>query len=180
MAITDSTAFAKYLPTHSYTNDQVTAAIAAANQIVETYCNRTFDSDTYTEWHYIDGESRIFLEQYPVTAITSIDTADEEDGTETDYTDDYRIKRPSGVMILPTELTTWFKVVYTAGYSTIPADVILCANEVAKCILDGGAKDKAVTEEKIADYSYKVASAADTDPILAILSRVNAYRKQVI
>jgi hypothetical protein len=177
--ITDTGLFAAYLPEHSYTPAQVQSAIDAANQIVESYCGRVFSLSDYTEWHYVEDTSRIFLDRYPVTAITSIATADKEDGAATAYTD-YRAKRPSGLIILPCDMTTWFKVVYSAGYTFIPADVVLTANEVAKSILDNSGKDSVLTEEKIDDYSYKLASATDKDPMLRILSRVNSYRKQQI
>lgn len=177
--ITDQSLFDAYLPNHSYEPIQVQSAIDTANQIVETYCGRVFSLEEYTEWHYAEGTSRIFLEQYPVAAVASVSTADEEEGTETAYTD-YRTKRPSGLIILPCNMTAWFKVVYSAGYTYIPADVILAANEIAKAIIDGSGRDSTLTEEKIDDYSYKVANTIDKDPILQILSRVNSYRKQQI
>lgn len=179
MAITTQTAFDAYLPSHSYNAGAVTAALAAANEMLETYTGRNFDSTAYTEWKYVDGSDKLFLDNYPVTAITSIDTADEESGTETDFADVYRIRRNSGVITLPAEMYTWFKVVYTAGYSTIPADLTLVANELTKAILDNTSKDSAVTEEKIGDYSYKLA-ASGTNPYAPILSKADHYKRRVI
>ena len=43
---------------------------AAADAFIETHCGRTFTGGTFTEYHP-GGSRQIFLQNYPVTAVTS-------------------------------------------------------------------------------------------------------------
>jgi hypothetical protein len=46
--------------------------IARAQDAIEKYCSRLFDSDTYRERFDGDGDTSLFLNQWPVTAVTMV------------------------------------------------------------------------------------------------------------
>ncbi len=156
MAITTVANLNTYLG-ESDTTTAKTNAVAAACSAIETYCSRIFDSASYTEWPCLEESSLISLDQYPVTAITSVQFADWQDGTDLTNVDstDYRTRLESGLITLNYKYTGYLKVVYTAGYSTIPADLVQIANEMAAAILAGASIDRTLASEKIGDYQYQ-------------------------
>ena len=101
--------------------------VDASDSYVASYCDRIFDEATYTEYLDGPGKTKITLEQYPVTAITEINYdpsgvfgADTVlDSTEYTFTSGgeviFRYTAPKGHKAL--------KVIYTAGYTTIPTDL---------------------------------------------------------
>ena len=53
---------------------EITRLIAEASDAIETWCNRTFGTATFTEKFDSDGSGRLFLSNRPITSITSITT----------------------------------------------------------------------------------------------------------
>jgi uncharacterized phiE125 gp8 family phage protein len=102
------------------------------NDRIETYCGRTFASASYTEYHKGDGTNRLLMNQYPITAITSIN--EDEDrvwGSDTliDSADYVIADEVPGVIELKDNFfmasdVENIKVVYVAGYATIPNDLV--------------------------------------------------------
>ena len=162
MAITTVANLNTYLG-ESDTTTAKTNAVNAACSAIETYCGRVFDSATYTEWHYLEDSSLIALNQFPVTTLTSVQTADDESSTDLETFDAtcYRKRLTAGQLQLYARYTGWFKVIYIAGYSTIPADVVQIANEMAAAILSGASTDSSLQSEKIGDYQYANRSAGE-------------------
>lgn len=72
MAITTTVALETYLGTHSYSAGQLAAAVAAACAAVENYCGRTFDATDWAEWHYLEGDSEIVLDQSPIVVMRTV------------------------------------------------------------------------------------------------------------
>lgn len=117
---------------------QMTARIAR-------YCNRnSFDSTAYTDDLDGTGTAFLVLPNIPVTTVSSVSVDQGREFTETMSSDDYVIELESGVLeILPERFTTqlfsiageWpigqknIRVIYTAGYESIPSDLKLAAIE---------------------------------------------------
>ncbi len=99
--------------------------INAASQVIETYCDRKFHSQTFTEFQHGRRSNMILLKQYPVTAIASVridrdhvftDSNTLLEATEYSITDD-----ESGIVLYTRQFPLGYnnvKVVYTAGFAT--------------------------------------------------------------
>ena len=115
---------------------QVTTLIDSISARFETYCDRKFNSASYTEYYNGERGPYMYLDQYPITVITSIydDTSWVwGSGTLVSGTN-YRIANNQGVVfkygVSIGEQN--IKVAYTAGYTTIPYDLEnACIEEVA-------------------------------------------------
>lgn len=110
-------------------DDELDNIAERISKIFETYCGRVFDSATYTECYDGEGSNCIYLKHYPITSVSGI-YDDGEWGWEESYlvdSNNYRIKDERAVVLK--ESYTFYdyiqnvKIVYTAGYSTIPADL---------------------------------------------------------
>jgi hypothetical protein len=112
--------------------------INQATLMIERYCGRNFLAADYTEYYDGDGGSELTLRHYPVNSVASLSyrntTSNENDFTTYD-TVDYFIDATAGRL---KSLGSWWgsydtwKVVYNAGYSTIPDDLAeVCASLAA-------------------------------------------------
>jgi len=118
-------------------NKQLESLIDQLSEVFEGYCDRKFLSRSYTE--YLDGTGTYYLfpKHYPITSVSGIydnyswtwTNSDAISGT------NYRIKNDNCIVCN----TVWgeydqnIKIVYTAGYSTIPVDIKLaCIEEVVR------------------------------------------------
>lgn len=70
-------------------------------------------------------------------------------------------------------------VEYTAGYTTIPADLELTAHDVIGYMYHSGRRDPALTGERLGDYSWS-ASVGGGDYLSALPSRLARYRRITI
>lgn len=130
--------------------------INTSSQNIENYCGRIFITATYTE--YIDGRAteNIAVQNYPITAITSLGQWDFQSQavvwTLTENTD-YSAKYDSGIIY---KYSTWdapilhkaWKIVYTAGYTTtnLPDDLKQCCIDLCKIIYNKRNKEGYVSE----------------------------------
>ncbi len=64
-ALTTTAKVDTYLGAHSFTAAQVTAAVAAANAQIESYCDRIFAATYYYEWQQVTSKT-LRLKQYPM------------------------------------------------------------------------------------------------------------------
>jgi hypothetical protein len=144
----------------TYTNDQISAAINAATAAINNYCNRVLTSATYTGEIY-DGNDRdyLYLRQYPITAVASItldDTAltvttDYEIDTQALYREDYWTAGRRNIV-----------VTYTAGYTTIPEDLVMAVTHIVADMLASEPVNTAIKSEKIGDYQYTLGDSASS------------------
>lgn len=76
--ITTNDAVSAYLGTNSYSTAQITAAVNAANEAVQQYCQRDFTASTRREWIWLDGTNAVRLKDYPLIRLTrcSFETRD--------------------------------------------------------------------------------------------------------
>lgn len=141
----------------------LTALIAGASAMMETYCNRVFAQASYTETRNGNGGYRLFLATAPVTAVASVTI----DGT--------AVPAAAGSMApgyLFDDLMIYLRqrcftcgvqnvvVSYTAGYATIPADLTqACVELVAAKYAKRNRIDK--TSETLGSQQTQAYSVAD-------------------
>jgi len=104
---------------------------------IETYCGRTFASAEYTEYRDGRGLPYIYTNQYPITTVSGI--WDDYDWSWADATlissTFYRVSNDGNSINFHdytlTEGVENIKIIYTAGYSTLPLDLVqVCLEEV--------------------------------------------------
>lgn len=113
---------------------QVTSLIDSISTRFETHSDRKFNSTSRTEYHDSDGGPYLYLNQYPITAITSIwNDTNWVWGSDTLISGtDYRIMENGQGIIFKNYLTKGrqnIKALFVAGYVTIPYDLRDACNE---------------------------------------------------
>ena len=134
--------------------------IDAISDEIEKYCNRRFNEAAYTEYQSGEGTRYLLLDQYPILSLTSATITYPTTTNETDVdTDNIVIDRDRGQLYY---LYGWekgfnnVKVIYSAGYETIPDDLALIAMKMVSDAYDNSTvAATTMQEEKIGDYSYK-------------------------
>lgn len=134
--------------------------ILAAQAQIERYCNRAFDSATYTQYYDGNNKRSIVLRNTPVTSVTSISYMTAVDTYTAFDATTYTVNADSGVVQLAStwsnalwlagiESPTGFqkgnkaiKAVYVGGYSTIPADLSQACIELVAKIRGGNASQR--------------------------------------
>lgn len=99
--------------------------IAQAEAQVQSFCDRTFKKQTFTEYVFPKAKT-LFLRNYPIVSVTSIDIRYTADGAwTTQDLSKYRVMGGAGmIQSLVADLSdAEVKVVYEAGYDLIPADI---------------------------------------------------------
>lgn len=156
-----SIALVKALPgIGTYTDEQISNAINAATAQIESYCDRHFSSASYTaEAH--DGNSRfdtIYTLQWPIAEITAV-VMDGEILPASEYEVlEESIWRLGGWLSGRRNI----QVTYTAGYSSIPADLSMTAAKIVADMLSTAPVNSNIKSEKIGDYSYTLGDTATT------------------
>jgi len=100
--------------------------INQASAMAERYCGRALASQSVTSVVDAPGGIALVLPQYPVSSVSNIyiDTA-REFGADTEVTD-YYLEEETGIILRDAGFGAGkriVKVVYTAGYATVPADL---------------------------------------------------------
>jgi hypothetical protein len=111
---------------------KLTLFLEAGSKWVENYCQRIFSQATYTEVLHGNGSNLITPRQWPITSVTEVRISENQDwadssnliaasdfGTDSDQT---------GIWLYSQYLPTAFnsvRVIYVAGYATIPYDLQL-------------------------------------------------------
>ena len=135
MPLTSRTNVKAYCGVTVSTDDSlIDSLILYADAAVKKATNRVFASASYTERRDGNGREELRLQQYPVTALTSVKVdSNREFGADTALdADEYDLDGDAGLVYRIG--TVWpcgtrnIQVVYTAGYSTIPDDVVHAAN----------------------------------------------------
>lgn len=146
----------------------------------ESFCGRPFISASYTEYYDGDGSNMLFVDKYPLTSIDSIndDTSWSWGASTLIAATNYRIADERYV-ILDTTLSKGnqnVKIVYTGGYSTIPADL------KQACIEESGRKLKhRVDYDEIAKtLSDGSVQYAEKDFLAQTLKTLSFYKVKMV
>lgn len=112
--------------------------INQATEIIEGWCNRRFKSTTYTDELYdATHDGQLLLRNYPVISFTSLsarDTTLNEGSFDTVDSEHYFVDANAGVIDAVSAFWGGYdqwRVTYTAGYATIPADLAEAAATLA-------------------------------------------------
>ena len=133
----------------------ITRKINQATEMIEGYCNRRFKATDYTEYYDGQGIDQLALRQRPVNSVTSVSyrtTSLNDNDFDTLTTDMYFIDNNAG--ILEAVSSYWgnydrWKVVYNAGYTTIPADLAeACATLAAYLYSNDASSNAGITQKK--------------------------------
>ena len=140
---------------------RITALIQSVSQLVKTYCNNSFKdfvSDAKTEIYNIDyNEHFVQLTETPIIAITSVSEREKPTDTYTTLTnnEDYYVDSVTDTIFRVDSGGNEkkfksgkgaVKVVYTAGYSTLPQDLELAVMDLITYYL----KDERKSRQTIA------------------------------
>lgn len=118
--------------------------INQSTRVIENYCGRRFKSADYTEYYDGIGGSELELRNRPVNSIASLSARNvitNENSFELADTEDYFIDESAGIIEFLGSFNglydSW-KVVYNAGYDTIPEDVAEVCAQMAAYLIENG------------------------------------------
>jgi len=155
--------------------------IDEVSKLFETYCDRIFDSAEYTEYYNGEGRSWLYPKHYPITSVSGIWDDSDWDWETTDLIDStyYRIDNDSRAVVLRDytlcDFTQNIKIIYTAGYSTIPLDLRL-ACVVETCRLYNRRMKGHVSDETLPDGQNLTYDLALFTPAVAEI--LNKYKNK--
>jgi hypothetical protein len=123
----------------------ITRNINYATKIILNYCGvSSFNDTAYTEYYDGIGGNELVLRNRPLVSVTSLSYSDEagnNNSWELVDTEDYFIDTNAGIIksLLPAggSFHSW-KIVYTAGYTTIPDDLAEACARMAAFMLENG------------------------------------------
>ena len=112
-------------------------AINSVTTSFESYCDRKFVSRTFTEYHDGNNTSVFYPKNYPIISMTSVNVDDDWVWSSSTLVPSasYRVFDNMGIVLKDANYLDYgkqnVKVVYIAGYDTIPSDLKLaCITEV--------------------------------------------------
>lgn len=123
--------------------------INQATEMIEKYTGRRFKADDYTEYLDATNTDELVLSQRPINSIASIsrrDSVDNENSFDAYDSEDYfftagSVDSRAGVIEGVFNFTGGrdrIKVVYNAGYTTIPSDIAEAAATLAAFLVGNG------------------------------------------
>jgi hypothetical protein len=139
--------------------------LKSASDLIENYCDRSFDTGVYTEVQDGVGLRWLYLPNTPISSVTSATITEEDESTST--------VDPSGIIVDSSsgkiEIAPWsdsgygswpigsqnITIVYGGGYATIPEPIQEATVQVAANLYGAtSAKNMGMKSEKLGDYSY--------------------------
>lgn len=148
--------------------DQAEALLDDASAAVRAYIGQSVNTaEQTTRLRVRNGAVRL-----PRTPVTDVESVTDVDGNDIDFTWDagqvVTLGRSftDGWSIEPTRSAyTWVDVTYTAGWTSVPADLVAVVCQIAGRALGRPADSTGMTSESIAGYSYSVGAAAAAGPL---------------
>ncbi len=130
MSLTTVTTVKEYLGVSGTSEDALLSRLVDwATDLIHSYCGRIFTEASYDEYYDGDGTEGLLVNQYPISAVTSL----EVDGISKD-TSAYALYGPLGLLKLKSgkypKGKKNIRLQYTAGYSVIPNDLEQSAVEM--------------------------------------------------
>lgn len=195
MAIISATEFKAYGGISGTTYDaQLAVLIPALQDVIERWCNRVFDTATFTEKHDGAGYPELNLRNPPIASVTSVTVTNGSDSTllaATDYA--FSTTGTGRLWLLSTSVWSmdWMTgpkfpvgrenvtVVYAGGYASnaMPAGLKLAMYKLTGIALaQAGIIDLTLKSETLGQYSYTRMTPAElvaaADSALAIGTNV--------
>ena len=156
----------------------VTSAIGIAQAQLERWAGRAaggFETGAKTEYYDGTDAETLQLKCWPATAITSVSYRTDKTTWVALTSTDYDVEIPTGILYLLNLSSVWpgdgrvefwggrqnWKVVYTGGFTTLPADLIGLVWDMVTAILSARDQDMNLQSESVGDYSYTLAPFED-------------------
>lgn len=161
-------------------DDYLENLIGRVSEVIERYCDREFAAQDITEIFDGTGTKEYALQQFPVNSIDSFyyRSGNFSDDSWAEISDSYyTYKEHSGLMYYSGKFDEGvgnFKVIYNAGYETIPNDIDQAAIQLISHYYNKR-KGSDVESESIGDYSVKYKSVEDTIQELGIDLILDTY-----
>lgn len=194
--LTSLTAVKRYLGislSDTTNDDLLNQLIASASEAVETYCGRRFAKTVYTEYDDGRGDSRLVLDHRPIVSVTSVhdDLRRTFDAGSLVSPDDYIVRELAGIIELLRSAAGFYssgaffsdgqrnvKIVYEAGYATIPEDVAQACTILTAALYHRGRQgaDGIAGENHGGAYSVTYATGLFTPALHALLARYREVR----
>lgn len=134
----------------------ITRKINQATEIIERYCQRRFKLTTYTDEEYdAPNTDTLVLKQRPITNVAGFQTRDSSlnEGTwDSVDSDQFFSDNDAGILELNFGATGhWnrYRVTYTAGYETIPADIAEACATLAAYLVSNSDGSTANVKSKV-------------------------------
>ena len=123
------------------TSGQVEEFLTYISNLIDLYCSRTFEITSYQDVFQGTGDMVMFLNNMPVTGISSVvyeDMFASSSGTLTNITD-YRLFTNTGKLKFADPLKDYYQytVNYVAGYTTVPDPIKQACLMLANAYLQG-------------------------------------------
>lgn len=158
---------------NSTSNDtRLKAILISVDRFVKNYCARELEPGTYVESPEIEDQT-LFLHEFPITSIASIDYIDYEDATQTLETTDYRLWPDEGILEIHDDAhqtalydakytSRYLTVTYSGGYAEIPEDLKIAVSGLVTYYF----KDESspVKSQNVRTIDYSVLSAINLPP----------------
>lgn len=180
MAWTTLVKVKEYLGITDTASDTLLTDLLARLQVAaETYLDRKIEQATYTEQYDGDETDRLITLQWPIISVTSVhDDQDRAFGAATLIaTADYVLYKDRGIIRLDGLVFSSgiqnIKVVYTAGYATVPADL---AQALIELIADRFRQKENQGLESLSIGAYSVSFTGEDLPD-EVKATFDAYRR---
>lgn len=128
---------------------ELTDMASAVEKRIKTFLNRDLETASYVEIYNGTDCGELPLRQTPITAITKVEEYEGLDSTNTEVWVTYALGTDYERLFIPTTAHAImmygrdfsygmqnYRITYTAGYSTIPADIQLACKELLKVTWD--------------------------------------------
>ena len=183
-------------------DDKLEMILSGVDAAVKRYCNRDLESRTYSSELYSGhGHDILYLKQRPLTAVSSLKvavggyggvgnsdafTADTAWTQNTDYilgSTDEDEHNMAEIIAIRTNFPAGkrnVQVTYTAGYTTVPADIKLAVLQLCAAIRSTAKQGHTLQSERLGDYSYQILSTQNTPDLIDARRKLNHYRNPCI
>lgn len=153
--------------------------IAAASQAIESYCERKFESTSYTEYHHGRRMNFIMPREFPIISVTSIHIDNDRVYSANTLIDasDYSVADRGRTIYYNGKFPQGFnniKLVYTAGYATVPADIDLACIWAVEWF-ERHRKDRNMGRTSVSKGDESVGILAEMPPM--VLQMINPYKR---
>lgn len=160
-------------------NNLIIRKINQATFMIENYTGRRFKETTYTNEVYDGGSNEIVLRNWPVTSTQAFSLGYRESilneaDWDTVETEEYYVDNASGVIrgvgyfFGPTDK---YRVTYSAGYATIPADIAEACASLAAYLTDN-ANTASSTNVKSKSEGSRTITYSDAPKDKSLLSQL--------
>ncbi len=155
----------------------------AAETAVESYVDRLFLSQSYNELQDGDGLRGLMLDQWPIVTLGQILVTEWDESITTYASTAFRFRARTGELQFKPNTEGHFsrgfqnvQVDYSAGYVTVPADVIKAATMVAVQMAADEARDHRLLGQRLGEwqenYISKITDRNEIDKLLNPYKRV--------